>query len=49
MPDVVENGIVLDLFADDSKMYYAVKSVKDCLVLKKALVRLVINGHGYGN
>ena len=42
MSDIVENGIVLDLFADDSKMYNAIKSVKDCLVLQKALVRLVI-------
>ena len=42
MPNIVENGIVLDLFADDSKMYNAIKSVKDCLVLQKALVRLVI-------
>ena len=46
MPDIVENGIVFDLFADDSKMYCnsntAIKSVKDCFVLKKALVRLVI-------
>ena len=42
MPDIVENGIVLDLFADDSKMYNAIKLVKDCLVLQKKLVRLVI-------
>ena len=42
MPDIVEDGIVLDLFADGSKMYNAIKSVKDCLVLQKALVRLVI-------
>ena len=42
MRDIFENGFVLDLFADDSKMYNAIKSVKDCLVLQKALVRLVI-------
>ena len=27
MPDIVKNGIVLDLLADDSKMYNAIKSV----------------------
>ena len=42
MPDIVENGIILDLFADDSKMCNAFKLVKNCLVLQKALVRLVI-------
>ena len=42
MPDIAEKGIVLDLFADDSKIYNAIKSVKDCLVLQKAQVRLVI-------
>ena len=42
IPDVAENGIVLDLFADDSKMYNAIESVQDCLVLQKALVKLVI-------
>ena len=42
MPDIVENGIVLDLFADDSKVYNAIKSVKDYLILQKELVRLVI-------
>ena len=42
MPDIVEKGIVLDLFVDDSKMYNAIKSVKDCLVLQKKLVRLFI-------
>ena len=42
MPDIVVNGIVLDLFADDSKMCNAFKSVKDCSVLLKALVRSVI-------
>ena len=42
MPDIAENGIVLDLFADDSKMYNVLKSVKDCLVLQKVLVKLVI-------
>ena len=41
-PNIVENRIVLDLFADDSKMYNALKSVKDFLMLQKALVRLVI-------
>ena len=42
MPDIVANGIVLYLFADDSKMYNATKSVKNCLMLQKALVRLVM-------
>ena len=42
MPDIVDNGIVLDLFADDSIMYNAIKPVKGYLVLQKALVRLVI-------
>ena len=34
--------IIYDFFADDSKMYNAIKSFKDCLVLQKALVRLII-------
>ena len=42
MHDIVENGIVLDLFADDSKVHNAIKSVKDYLILQKELVRLVI-------
>ena len=42
MPDIVENGIFLDLFADDSNIYNAIKSVQDCLVLQKVLARLVM-------
>ena len=38
-PDIVENGNVVDLFTDNLKMYYAIKSVKNCLMLQKALVR----------
>ena len=42
VPDIVEYEIVPDLFPDDSKMFNEIESVKDCLVLQKTLVRLVI-------
>ena len=41
-PDIAEKGIILDLFADDSKIYNAIKSNKDCLMLQNGLVRLAI-------
>jgi hypothetical protein len=41
MPSVVVSGVVLKLFADDSKIYKAISSVKDCILLQASLHHIV--------
>jgi hypothetical protein len=40
VPKVVENGTMLALFADDTKVYRTIKSVSDCNQLQQALTNL---------
>ena len=42
MPQAVGQEIIIELFADDSKVYKVIKSIADCLYLQRALINLLV-------
>ena len=42
MPQAVDKEIIIKLFADDSKVYKVIESIKDCLCLQRALINLLV-------
>ena len=42
MPQAVDEEVILKLFTDDSKVYKGIKSIKDCLCLRRALFSLLV-------
>ena len=42
MPQAVDKEVIIKLFADDSKVYKVIESIKDCLCLLRALINLLV-------
>ena len=42
MPQAVDKEVIIKLFADDSKVYKVIESIKDCLCLQRALINLLV-------
>ena len=42
MPQAVDKEVIIKLFADDSKVYKVIESIKNCLCLQRALINLLV-------